>query len=205
MTQTSLPTNPLVTVIMAIRNEASFIQKSLGAVLKQDYPPQHTEILIVDGMSDDGTRAIIGEMLTQYQYPASSLRILDNPDRVKPRALNIGLTNATGDIVVIVDGHCEIAPDYLSQGVKHLKKNDVVAVGGPIETVALDEGGETIAIAMSTPFAVGGASFRTGTDKDVIVDTVAFPAYRREIMQKAGPFDETMKRTEDDEYNYRLR
>ncbi len=189
---------PFVTVIMPVRNEGPFIARSIGSVLAQDYPPDRMEIIVSDGMSTDETRETIRRL--EHQYP--NLRLIDNVGKIAPTGLNAALRQAHGEVVIRVDGHCEIARDYASQCVKHLFRDRADGVGGPIETI-----GDTpaIALAMSSVFGVGGTPFRTVKDRTMLVDTVAFPAYTREAIEKAGQFDEEMVRNQDDEYNYRLR
>lgn len=191
---------PLVSVIMPVRNEASYIERSLGAILAQDYPADRLEILVIDGMSDDGTREFVREK--QAGHPC--LRLIDNPQGIVPPALNIGIRQARGEIVVRVDGHCEIAADYVRRCVEHLLAGDADAVGGPIETVGESEEAQSIALAMSSWFGVGGSAFRTVKDRAMLVETVAFPAYTRQTLERIGPFDEELVRNQDDEYNYRL-
>lgn len=192
---------PLVSVIMPIRNEQEFIARSLGAVLKQDYPQGKSEVLVVDGMSTDNTRGILEEICKQH----SEVKVIDNPRQTAPYALNIGLSHAQGEIIVRVDGHCEIAPDYIRNCVRYLEDKEVGGVGGPLETIGVTKMAQTIALAMSSKFGVGGSPFRTMPEKTAFVDTVAFPAYRRSTLDKAGPFDEELVRNQDDEFNYRLR
>jgi hypothetical protein len=103
-----------------------------------------------------------------------------------------------------VDGHCEIAPDYLERCVAHLGEPGVHVVGGPLTTVGETDTAQAIAVAMSAPFGVGNAAFRTG-QLSACVDTVAFPAFPLHLLRAAGPFDEELVRNQDDEYNYRLR
>lgn len=191
---------PFVTVIMPVRNEAAYIDRSLGSVLAQDYPPDCLEILVIDGLSDDGTR----EVVRAYQATHPRLWLLDNHARIVPPGLNLGIRQARGEIIVRVDGHCEIAPDYVSRCVQHLLEDEVDAVGGPIETIGETAEAEAIALAMSSWFGVGGSAFRTVDDRAMLVETVAFPAYRRETLARLGPFDEELVRNQDDEYNYRL-
>jgi len=194
---------PFVTVIMPVRNEAAYIERSLGAVLAQDYPADRLEVLVVDGLSTDGTRDIVGRMA---QPPR--VRLLDNPAGIVPPGLNIGIRQARGEIVVRVDGHCEIAPDYVRRCVEHLLAGyegaPIDAVGGPIETIGETDEAQAIALAMSSWFGVGGSAFRTIDDRPMLVETVAFPAYARETLRRLGPFDEELVRNQDDEYNYRL-
>jgi glycosyltransferase involved in cell wall biosynthesis len=197
-----------ITVIMPIRNEAAYIKRSLGAVLAQDYPAEQMEILVVDGMSDDGTR----EYVTSLQGSHPNLFLVDNPSRIVPPAMNIGLRRARGETIVRVDGHCEIAPDYIRRCVEHLQNGyrhskgngPIDAIGGPIETVGETPEAQAIALAMSSWFGVGGSAFRTIKNRPMLVETVAFPAYTRRTIQKVGLFDEELVRNQDDEYNYRL-
>ena len=191
---------PLVSVIMPVRDEAAYIERSLGAVFAQDYPAERMEILVVDGMSTDGTR----EYVIAAQTARANLRLIDNPRHIVPPGLNLGIAQARGDIIVRVDGHCEIAPDYVRHCVEHLLAGAIEAVGGPIETVGETDEAQAIALAMSSWFGVGGSAFRTVKDRPMLVETVAFPAYTRETLQRLGPFDEELVRNQDDEYNYRL-
>jgi glycosyltransferase involved in cell wall biosynthesis len=194
-------TAPFVSIVMPIRNEAGFIARSLEAVLAQDYPSDRFEILVAEGMSTDGTR----EIVKSFQARHAKVRLLDNPGRIVPTGLNAALAQARGEIVIRVDGHCEIAPDYVRRCVEHLRRDGADGVGGPLDTVGSTAVAEVIATAMSCPFGVGGCAFRTRRDQTMFTDTVPFPAYTRAIMDQAGPFDEELVRDQDDEYNYRLR
>ena len=192
---------PFVSVIMPVRNEGNFICQSLGAVLHQDYPQERMEVIVTDGMSGDGTREAIRTLQTQH----SNLLLIDNPGKIVPTGLNAAIEQARGEIIVRVDGHCEVAPDYVRCCVEHLLKEDVDGVGGPLETIGETTLARVIALAMSSPFGVGGSAFRTVADKNMLTDTVAFPAYTRSALERAGSFDEELVRNQDDEYNYRLR
>jgi GT2 family glycosyltransferase len=109
--------------------------------------------------------------------------------------------------VVRVDGHCVIAPDYVSRCVDWLMKSDpdVACVGGAIETIGETPVSQGIAYAMSSRFGVGGSTFRVGANEPTLVDTVPFPAFRKSALTRAGDFDEDLVRNQDDEYSYRLR
>jgi succinoglycan biosynthesis protein ExoA len=206
-----------VTVIMPIRNEAAFIERSLGSVIAQDYPGQLMEIIVVDGMSDDGTREIVrnlidreqnksrkGEVQEQASPGAEPFLILDNPSRIAPFAFNIGLKRAGGDVIVRVDGHCEIPPDYVSRCVDELIKSGADCAGGLIKTVGETLAAECIGVAQSSLFGVGGAAFRTGQTSPGLTDTLAFGAYRRSVFERHGTFDVEFVRNQDDEFNYRV-
>ena len=193
---------PFVSVIMPVRNEAAFISRSLGALLKQTYPKERMEIIVADGMSTDATREAIEQIKINSEI---SITIVDNPKRIAPTGLNCALNKAKGDIIVRVDGHCEIEPDYVANCVAHLQANKADGVGGPIQTIGETSRAKAIAAAMSSTFGVGGSAFRTIDDSEMYVDTVAFPGYTRAIIQKAGRFNEELVRNQDDEYNYRIR
>lgn len=184
---------------MPVRNEAQFIERSLRSVLAQEYPSDRFEVIVADGMSNDGTREIIRRL------EAHNVRVIDNPQQVAATGLNLAIREAKGDVVIRVDGHCEIAADYLRRCVTLLEKGSVECVGGPVETIGETYVARVIASAMSSNFGVGGAAFRVGTNAEKFVDTVAFPAYRRDTLRSIGDFDEELVRNQDDEYNYRLR
>ncbi len=194
---------PFVSLIMPVRNEADFIAESLTAVLTQDYPAGRLEVLVADGRSTDETRRIVMDVASRY--PDRHVTIVDNPEGFVAAGLNAAIEQAAGEIIVRVDGHCRIASDYVSRCVHHLRHDDVDGVGGSIETIATTPIGQAIAAAMSSPFGVGGSAFRTLKDQSMLADTVPFPAYTRQVIEKAGPYDEELVRNQDDEYNYRLR
>ncbi|MBN1630783.1 MAG: glycosyltransferase family 2 protein [Thermoleophilia bacterium] len=186
---------------MPVRNEQAYIERSLNAVFAQDYPEELVEVIVCDGMSTDETGAIVQAL--QASHP--NVVLIDNPGLTAPTALNIATRAAGGDILVRVDGHCEIAKDYVINCVRHLLTDGVDGVGGSVETIGEGDTAEAIAVAMSSRFGVGGSAFRTVKGRDMFVDTIPFPAYTREIVEAAGPYDETMVRDQDDEYNYRIR
>jgi len=192
---------PLVSIMIPIRNETAYIERCLQAVFSQSYPQEYMEILIADGLSDDGTCEKLKVLKSQY----SKMRLFDNPGLIVPTGLNMLIQNACGEILIRVDGHCVIAPDYVRNCVTHLLNGEADGVGGPMETIGETQLSKTIAIAMSTPFGVGNSAFRTTNGRSVIADTVPFPAFTRSIIKKAGLYDEELVRNQDDEYNYRVR
>lgn len=193
---------PFVSVVMPVHNEADFIKRSLNAVIAQKYPPDLMEIIIADGLSDDSTREKIEELKKTTSIP---IIIVDNPKKIAPAGLNSAIKIAKGEIIVRVDGHCEVEADYVENCVRHLSANEAEGVGGPIETIGETLTAQAIALAMSSTFGVGGSAFRTINDREMFVDTVAFPGYTRKIIEKVGLFNEELVRNQDDEYNYRIR
>ena len=193
---------PFVSVIMPVYNESAFIERSLNAILAQSYPKGLMEIVIADGMSTDSTRAMIESISARSEIP---VKVVDNPKQIAPTGLNCALNVAKGDVVVRVDGHCEIDREYVANCVAILGSGAADGVGGPIETVGETSVARMVAMAMSSPFGVGGSAFRTVKDREMYTDTVAFPGYTKRIIEKVGPFNEELVRNQDDEYNFRIR
>jgi len=192
---------PFVSVIMPIRNEVEYVERSLSAVLRQDYPADRFEVIVADGISTDGTLQVIKQI--QSKWP--QLWLVENPGKIVATGLNAAISRARGEVIVRVDGHCEIAPHYVRRCVEHLRREDSSVVGGSIETVGETPLARVIAAAMSSPFGVGNSAFRTTKHKTLLVDSVPFPAYKRSVIEQAGPADEELVRNQDDEYNYRIR
>jgi succinoglycan biosynthesis protein ExoA len=194
--------HPYVTVIMPIRNEERFIARSLGAVLGQDYPPDRMQLLVADGMSEDGTRAVVEELARAH--PKHTVRIVDNPGRIVPTGFNAALALADGDVIVRVDGHTIIEPDYVSECVRALVRSGADNVGGRMTAVGDTLVAQTIALATSSPFGVGDSQFHYGRGEKW-VDSVYMGAWPRSVFDRVGPFDPELVRNQDDEFNYRLR
>lgn len=191
---------PFVTVVLPVRNEERFIARTLESVLSQDYPVDRTEIIVADGMSDDRTRRIVGEYAARFPQ----IRMIDNSGRVTPFGLNAAIAVARGDVICRIDGHCEVASDFISQNVRLLEEHpEAWIVGGPIVHCGTGLIGEAAAIAMAHPLGVGMARHRF-RDFEGYVDTVTFPAFRRWVFERVGVFDTTLVRTEDDELSYRV-
>jgi glycosyltransferase involved in cell wall biosynthesis len=193
---------PFVTLIMPIRNEAGFIASSLGAVLEQDYPHDRMEVLIADGMSTDETRHVIACLAKAY--PGIRVTVLDNPGKIVPTGMNAALARAQGEIIVRVDGHTIVAPDYVRECIAALKRSGASNVGGRMDPVSEGGFGQATALATSSPFGVGGARFHY-SDREESVDTVYMGAWPRGVFDRIGFFDEELVRNQDDELNYRLR
>jgi succinoglycan biosynthesis protein ExoA len=195
MSQAPLPT---VSVIMPVRNEAAFIAQSLGAVLAQDYPAELTEILIADGESTDDTVARIGAL-----PGAARVRILTNTGHIQATGLNQLIHAATGEIIVRIDGHTVIAPDYVRRSIEALQASGADEVGGGINPTGLTRVGRAIAAACRSAFAVPGAFHAAKTPQ--WTDTVYMGVWPRAVLLRLGGFAADLPANEDYELNYRLR
>lgn len=190
-----------VSVILPIRNEAAYIERCLNAIFAQDYPGK-MEILIADGMSTDGTREKVNALIvSSLRFP---VKILDNPAGIVPTGLNLALRCARGDIIIRIDGHTIVAPDYIRQCVEILQRSAADNVGGRMNAIGKTSFGKLVALATSTPFGIGNGHFHY-SDKEEWVDTVYMGAWPRRVFEKIGLFDEELVRDQDDEFNYRLR
>ncbi|PKN92342.1 MAG: glycosyltransferase family 2 protein [Chloroflexi bacterium HGW-Chloroflexi-6] len=191
-----------ISIILPIRNESTSIECCLESILFQDYPFERMEILIADGISSDNTRAIINRFA--ILHPQLKIQVLDNPGRIVPTGINIALREAKGDIILRVDGHTLIAPDYVRQCVESLQRTKADNVGGRMSAIGTNLFGEAVALATSTSFGIGGGRFHF-SEKEEWVDTVYMGAWPRQVFEKIGLFDEELVRDQDDEFNYRLR
>ena len=195
------PVLPFVSVVMPVRNEAAFIAESLGAVLTQDYLADRMEVIVVEGDSTDGTPRV----LEQYQGSEPPVIVLRNPARIVPAALNIGIRHARGEIIVRVDGHAVIASDYIRRCVEYLQRGDAEGVGGPMRPRGKGYFGRAAALATASPFGIGGSKFHYSEKEDFFTDTFYLGAYRRDLFDRIGLFDEEFICNQDYELNYRLR
>lgn len=190
----------MISVVIPCLNEVNFIDATLQSLLTQEDPGMRWEVIVADGGSTDGTR----ERLEHWARESETIRWVDNPERTTPHALNVGIEASTGDCIVILGAHSEVNPDWLLRNAQALQAHpESACVGGIVEQVHGTVTSQRIGAAMSTPFGVGDARFRTGGSAGH-VDTVAFGAYRREIFEEIGLFDTALARNQDDEFNYRL-
>jgi glycosyltransferase involved in cell wall biosynthesis len=193
---------PFVSIICPTYNEEKYIAQCIDSLLQQDYPLNQLEILFVDGMSTDRTREIIKQYIARYPF----IRLLDNPHKTVPYALNTGIRNAQGDIIIRLDAHAGYPQNYFLLLTAKLRSTHADNVGGICRTLPAREttGCKAIAIALSHPFGVGNSHFRTGANKERQVDTVPFGCFRKDIFERIGFFDEELARNQDDEFNGRI-
>jgi glycosyltransferase involved in cell wall biosynthesis len=194
---------PIISVIMPVRNEAAYIEQAVKSLLENDYPADRMELIVVDGASEDKTRELVSKMAERDKR----IKLLDNPQRIVPPAMNMGIAAAEGKYIVRVDAHAEYAADYIRSCVEVLERTGAGVVGGYMETRVLGETvtARTIAAATSSPFGVGGSKFRIGGTEEQEVDTVPFGAFRREVFEKVGQYHPLLVRNQDIELSTRIR
>lgn len=192
---------PMISVVIPVRNEKNYVKPCIESLLEQTYPKDKMEWIFVDGMSDDGTRDALRDY--QKQYP-NQIQILDNPEKTVPYAMNRGIRRAIGKYIVRLDMHSTFYPDYIERCIHYLETTDAMNVGGMAETKSRGAMGEIITKVLSSPFGVGNAQFRIG-GKGGEVDTVPFGAFRKEVFDTVGLYDERLTRNQDNELNFRIR
>lgn len=189
-----------VSIIVPCRNEVRWIDAFVDGVLQQDLAGLDWELIIADGMSDDGTR----EKLTAISHAHPRIRVIDNPSRIVPTGLNAAIRAARGDVIVRLDVHTRYSPDFIRKSVDVLARTGAANVGGACIARGSGYLGRAIAAAFQSGFAVGGARWHNPAHEGP-VDTVHLGCWRREVLREIGLFDEDLVRNQDDELNFRLR
>jgi glycosyltransferase involved in cell wall biosynthesis len=181
------------------RNERGHILTCLGSILAQDLAPGELEIIVADGMSEDGTR----EILHQLAKENPPVRVIDNPGRIVSTGLNAAIAVARGSVIVRMDAHTEYAVDYVRQCLAVLEETGADNVGGPARTKSGGYVQSAICAAYHSFFAVGGARFHQ-VAYEGYVETVPYGCWPRTVFDWIGLFDEELIRNQDDELNFRL-
>jgi glycosyltransferase involved in cell wall biosynthesis len=195
-------TDPIVSVVIPTRNEIRFIDRCLRSIFSADPVPGAMEVIVVDGMSEDGTR----EILAEWARRQPNLLILDNPQRIVPTAMNIGIRAARGKWLLRLDAHSEYPADYFKRCLEVSVGTRMENVGGSVVTLPADGSRQARLVQAVTthPFGVGNSGFRIGARAGK-VDTVPYGCYRRDIFDRIGLYDERLVRNQDYELNARLR
>jgi glycosyltransferase involved in cell wall biosynthesis len=192
---------PTVSIIIPCRNEAKFIEKCLNSVFSFDPVQGGVEVIVVDGMSDDGTRDILSKWMNNHP----NLKVLDNPRRIVPVAMNIGIKAAEGKWIVRLDAHSEYPKDYLRLCLETSRKTGADNVGGVF--INQPQGdfvqAKLVQVITTHRFGVGNANYRLNTSEGP-ADTVPYGCYRREVFNQIGFYDERLVRNQDYELNRRL-
>lgn len=201
--------SPKISIIVPCYNEERTIGLLLSAIANQSVPLSDLEVIIADGLSTDRTREEVEAF--QKTNPSLHIRVIDNPARIIPAALNTAIQHSKGPILIRLDAHCMPYPDYIEHSVRALDDGKVDNVGGVWEITAFSHQGKppsaiarSIAIAAAHPLGVGDAYYRYATRAQA-VDTVPFGAFKRLLIDRIGGFDETLLTNEDYEFNVRVK
>ncbi len=184
---------------MPVLNEERHLEQSVRAIFDQDYPGP-LEICLALGPSIDRT----DEVAADIQRRDPRLRTVANPTGATPAGLNAAIRATTGDVVVRVDGHAVLPPGYITRSVDTLRRTGAVNVGGVQRAEGTTPFEEAVALAMTSPFGMGGSRFHSGGEAGP-VDTVYLGVFRRDAIENVGLFDESLTRNQDYELNIRLR
>ncbi|MBR9919410.1 MAG: glycosyltransferase family 2 protein [Bacteroidetes bacterium] len=192
-----------MSLLIPCYNESAFIEGVIRDILNQTWSPEDMEVFFIDGGSTDDTRDKLQVASAEYPF----IKLLDNPDQYVPQAMNIGIRESVGTIIIRLDAHGSYPPDYVKKLVESLQETGADNVGGIWETKARSNKPKARAIAaiLSHRFGVGNALFRLGVDKPMEVDTVPFGCYPRDVFEKYGMYDERLVRNQDIELNKRIR
>lgn len=192
----------MLSVICPIYNEEKYIANCIESILLQDYPNDDLEVIFVDGMSKDRTREIVAGYTQKYPF----IRLIDNPEKIVPYAMNYGIKASKGEVIIRLDAHATYEKNYFSSLVRRLNELKADNVGSVCKTDVLNKTPKTLAIreVLSNKFGVGNSVFRTGVDKVMEVDTVPFGCWRRDVFEKYGLYDTRLVRNQDIELNKRI-
>lgn len=190
---------PFISIVVPVRNEERYIARLARSLLDQDYPADRYEIVMADGGSTDRTRPILREV-----DPDGRIRVLDNPGRTAPAALNVAIAATRGEIVTRVDAHSHVAPDYLSRIVAVFAETGEAVVGGPVRMDADTPFRTALVEALHSPVGVGAVPYRTLRER-AYVESLQTGSFRREVLDEVGPFDESLAVVEDLDMNTRIR
>ena len=191
---------PFVSLIVPVRNERNRIESCVAGLLEQDYPQDRLEVLVVDGMSEDGTESVVRDLADRDPR----VRLISNPDRIMPPGLNRGIAAAAGEMIGVVSGHSLVPPDYVTRAVRNLQTTGAWCVGAGIERVG--ESAAQCAIAAATGSRIGvGDALHNYADSPGWVES-AFPGmWPRFVFETIGTFDPAMIYNEDNELSLRIR
>ncbi|WP_040197734.1 glycosyltransferase family 2 protein [Candidatus Soleaferrea massiliensis] len=197
--------NTVVSFLVIAKNAESLLPALLDSLKAQTYPHHLIQCILVDSASEDGTRRIMENFGASCQDEFAGILVLDNPGMILPCGWNVALRQAKGDLIVRVDAHCTLDPDFIANDVAGFERGEKI-IGGPRKSVVNEEDPwqRTLLTAEESLFGSGIAAYRH-SEETKYVSTLAHGAYAREVFETVGGYDERLARTEDNEMHYRMR
>jgi glycosyltransferase involved in cell wall biosynthesis len=193
---------PFVTVVVPCRNEEKHIGRCLESILANDYPKERMEILVVDGISEDRTREIVAGYSKRYPM----IRLVENPDKHIPAAMNLGIKNAQGETIIKMDAHSTFRREHISLCVAYQEKYAAENVGGVCK---MTPGADTataraIVLGLGSRFGSGNANVKVGVEKPTWSDSTAFGCFKKDLFERIGMYDEHLLSSSDLDLNQRI-
>lgn len=189
-----------VSLVIPCYNEEKYIAQVVNNILSQTYPVSNIEAIFIDGNSTDSTSSIIQSFIAGH----ANFKLIHNPNRTVPFALNLAIKQSIGNPIIRLDAHTIYAPDYIEKVMETFNHTGADIVGGPMRAVGNTSFQRSVAYCTSTKFGVGDSGFHDES-KEGYADSVYLGAWKREIFNEVGLFDEEMKRNQDDEFHYRAK
>ncbi|MEU3992745.1 glycosyltransferase family 2 protein [Streptomyces platensis] len=190
---------PAVSVIMPVLNEERHLRNSVRHILEQEYAGE-MEVVIALGPSTDRTDEIAAELVAED----ARVHTVPNPTGRTPAALNAAIKASRHPIVVRVDGHGMLSPNYIATAVRLLEETGAANVGGIMHAEGENAWEDAVAAAMTSKIGVGNAAFHTGGEAGP-AETVFLGVFRREVLEQQGGYNEEFIRAQDWELNFRIR
>ncbi len=193
----------IVSFAIVAFNEEAYLPKLLSDLIKQDYPHNKIEVLLIDSMSTDNTRQIMDSFAKDKDF--LSVKVFENPKKLIPCGHNVALDNYTGDALIRLDAHASMPHDFISRNVAVLE-NGEVASGGRRPNIIDDSTPfkETLLSAEQSMFGSGFASYRNSNQK-MYASSLFCGMYKREVYDKVGRYNDLLPRSEDNDMTYRIR
>lgn len=193
---------PILSVVIPCYNEKNYISDCLLSIIRGTFDLARLEIIVVDGLSNDGTRDIIHSFASEY----SNIRLIDNVKKTTPVAFNLGIRNAQGDFIMIASAHSTFSENYITEIMGLFHKTNADVIGGKLFTTVKNKNSKSLSIAkiLSSKFGVGNSFFRIGSETMKKVDTVPFGIYKRSVFDDVGMYDERLIRNHDIELSKRM-
>lgn len=191
-----------ISILLPCYNEEKYIEQCIKSVIDSDYPHDLMELFIIDGGSNDRTVDIVKKYVREFSF----IKLLNNPKKIVPVAMNMAIKNSTGEFIIRIDAHAKFDVDYFSKLIKWHSLLNADNIGGIAKTEILSNSHKARAIKeiLTHRFGVGNSFFRIGTDRIREVDTVPFGCYPKYVFERYGYYDERLVRNQDIELNKRI-